>query len=90
MSDDNLTRLLAETIRQNFAPLVKWLYATFAGVIVGTAFVVGMVYDVKSGIENAKRDAYEARREVETMRSTVGEHDRSIAILESHAREGHP
>lgn len=90
MSDDTLSQLVAEAIRDNLAPIVKWLYATFAGVAVGTAFVVGMVYDVKSGIENAKRDAQEAKHSVGDLRATVHGHDRSIAVLEAKAKEARP
>jgi hypothetical protein len=45
MSDDTLSELVAESIAHNLPPLVQWLHAVFAAVIVGTAFVAGMVYE---------------------------------------------
>lgn len=83
MSDDTLSQLIAEAIKRNISPVVKWLYATFAGVIVGTAFVVGMVYDVKYSIDTARREAAEAKASASDLRATVIGHDRSIAVLES-------
>jgi len=83
MSDDTLSQLVAEAISQNISPLIKWLYATFAGVVVGTAFVVGMVYDVKYSIDGAKKDAAEAKAAATDLRATVIGHDRSIAVIES-------
>ena len=91
MSDDTLSQLVAEAISRNISPVVKWLYATFAGVIVGTAFVVGMVYDVKYSIDTARREAADAQREAreaaefgKDLRATVVGHDRDIAVIKSH------
>ena len=86
MSDDTLTSLVTHAIADHLAPLVKWLYATFAAVIVGTAFVVGMVYDVKAGIEEAKREARSAGEGVKELRAAVISHDRDLAVLKSHSK----
>ena len=90
MSDDTLSQLVAESIAHHISPLVRWLYAVFAAVIVGTAFVVGMVYEVKYGITDAKRDAGEAKatalsalQATTDLRTTVTGHDRDIAVLKS-------
>ena len=90
MSDDTLTQLVAEAIAQHLSPVVRWLYAVFAAVIVGTAFVVGMVYDVKYGITDAKRDAGDAKATAVSaiqlttdLRAVVVGHDRDIAVLKS-------
>lgn len=88
MSDDTLSQLVTEAIRDNFHPILKWLYATFAGVIVGTAFIVGMVYDVKSGIESAKREASQATEGIKDLRAAVHVHDRDIAVLQSRQKGG--
>ncbi len=88
MSDDTLSQLVADAIAANISPLVRWLYAVFAAVIVGTAFVVGMVYEVKFGITDAKREAGEAKAAASSamqattdLRTTVTGHDRDIAVL---------
>lgn len=88
MSDDTLSELVADAIAHNLSPVVKWLYAVFAAVIVGTAFVVGMVYEVKYGIIDAKREAGEAKAAAVSalgaaadLRVTVTGHDRDIAVL---------
>lgn len=88
MSDDTLSQLVTEAIRDNFHPILKWLYATFAGVIVGTAFIVGMVHDVKSGIKEAQKEAHDAAELGKDLRATVIGHDRDIAVLKSHAGKG--
>jgi len=96
MSDDTLSQLIADAIAAHLAPVVKWLYAVFAGVIVGTAFVVGMVYDVKYSIVDAKRDADEAKATALSaiqlttdLRAVVVGHDREIAVLKiQNARGG--
>jgi len=96
MSDDTLTQLIADAIAAHLAPVVKWLYAVFAGVIVGTVFVVGMVYDVKYSIVDAKRDAstalsaaLSATQATTDLRMTVNVHDREIAVLKiQNARGG--
>lgn len=85
MSDDTLSQLVAEAIARNIAPVVRWLYGTFASVIVGTIFVVGMVYDVRSSIEDAKREANNASEGVKDLRAVVNGHDRAITILETKA-----
>ncbi len=56
MSDDTLTSLIVEAIGRHLAPIIKWLYGVFAAVIAGTAFIVGMVHDVKQGIHDAAKD----------------------------------
>lgn len=88
MSDETLTDLVAEAIAHNLSPVVRWLYAVFAAVIVGTAFIVGMVYDVKYGINDAKREAGAAQAAATTaiqastdLRATVISHDRDLAVL---------
>lgn len=83
MSDDTLSQLVAEAIAQNLKPLMGWAYAVFASVIVGTAFVVGMVYEVRGGIRDAQRDAAQAREAVGDLRATVTGHERSITVLDS-------
>lgn len=92
MSDDTLSQLvtqaIAESVGRNFGPILKWLYATFTGVIIGTVFVVGMVYDVKAGIEESKRHAIEAKDAVSALRMMVTSHDRSIGILEDRRKGG--
>jgi hypothetical protein len=88
MSDETLTHLVTAAIAANLSPLLKWLYGVFLAVVLGTAFVVGMVYDVRSGIEEAKRNAEQARRAAEEMRGLVLAHDKSINILEFRATKG--
>jgi hypothetical protein len=88
MSDETLTHLVTAAIAENLSPLLKWLYGVFLAVVVGTAFVVGMVYDVKGGIEEAKRNAEQARKAAEEMRGLVLAHDKSINILEFRATKG--
>jgi hypothetical protein len=83
MSDDTLSQLVADAITRNIAPLVRGLWGTFGVVIVGTTFVVGMVYDVRQGITDAKREAAEAKQAAIKLQDTVIAHDRSIAVLES-------
>ena len=84
MSDDKLTSLVTHAIAEHLSPVVKWLYATFAGVICGTAFIVGMVYDVRTGIRDAQREAREASELGKDLRATVVGHDRDIAVIKSH------
>ena len=88
MSDDTLSQLVTEAIAHNLSPLLKWMYGTFGAVILGTAFVVGMVYDVRYGIIEAKHNASEAQATADKamqstvdLRATVIGHDRDIAIL---------
>lgn len=92
MSDDTLSQLvtqaIAASVSRNFGPILKWLYATFTGVIIGTVFVVGMVYDVRSEVRDAKREATEAKSDAQNLRSLVLSHDRSIGILEDRRKGG--
>ena len=83
MSDDTLTSLITEAIGHNLSPLIRWLYGVFAAVIVGTAFVVGMVYDVKQGIHEAAKDATEAKSASINNKEAIQRHETRIAVLES-------
>lgn len=81
MSDDTLTSLLGEAISKHISPLMKGIYGLLAASIVGTAFVVGMWYDVRYSVETARREASEARQAAADLRATVIGHDRDIAVL---------
>ncbi len=83
MSDDTLTSLITEAIARNLAPLLKWLYCVFAAVIGGTVFVVGMVYDVRQGIDDASTTAKEAKVTGAENREAIHRHETRIAVLES-------
>lgn len=83
MSDAILSKLVASAIAANLAPVVRWLYATFATVILGTAFVVGMVYDVKQGIKDATKDAEKANTSIGVLAPTVSTHASKIAVIEA-------
>lgn len=83
MSDDTLTTLITEAIARNLAPLLKWLYCVFGAVIAGTVFVVGMVYDVRQGIDNAATTANEAKVTSSENREAIHRHETRIAVLES-------
>lgn len=83
MSDATLSKLVASAIAANLAPVVRWLYATFATVILGTAFVVGMVYDVKQGIKDAAKDAEKANTSISVLAPTVSTHASKIAVIEA-------
>lgn len=80
MSNDTLTDIIARSIGANLAPVVKWLYATFAAVIVGTACVVGMVYDVRAGIAQARREAEEAKELATHLMTLVSKHEVRLAV----------
>lgn len=92
MSDDTLSQLvtqaIAASVGRNFGPILKWLYATFTGVIISTVFVVGMVYDVRAGIQEAKREAGEAKALVEKLSTLVLLHDKQIGIFDDRSRKG--
>lgn len=83
MSDDTLTSLITEAIGHHFAPILKWLYGVFAVVIAGTAFVVGMVHDVRQGIHDAAKEASEAKGASALNKEALHQHETRIAILES-------
>lgn len=83
MSDDTLTSLIAEAIGRHLAPIIKWLYGVFAAVIAGTAFIVGMVHDVKQGIHDAAKEAGEAKGASALNKEALHQHETRIAILES-------
>ena len=83
MSDDTLTSIITAAIGRHLAPIIKWLYGVFAAVIAGTAFVVGMVYDVRQGIRDAAKDATEAKTASSNNQEAIHRHETRIAILES-------
>lgn len=83
MSTDTLTQIIVQTLAKNLRPLLWCGWATFAGVITGTAAVVVGVEEVKHGIAEAKREAAEALRGTADLRATVIGHDRDIAVLKS-------
>lgn len=88
MSDDTLTELVARAIASNLRPLVGWLYAVFAAVVLGTATLVGMWYDMRHSVAEARRlgaeakaEAAEGRGEVRALAGTVVTHSLEIAVL---------
>ncbi|WP_397384437.1 hypothetical protein [Prosthecobacter sp.] len=83
MSTDTLSQLITQTLAKNLRPLLWCGWATFAGVIAGTAAVGGVVEEVKHGIADAKREASEALRSTADVRTTVIGHDRDIAVLKA-------
>lgn len=90
MSDDTLSRLVAEAIAEAIAhrtaAVLKWAYAVLVAIVAGTAWIVAMVHDVRGSIREAHREASEARAELAEMRATVLGHGRSIAVLDSWMR----
>lgn len=83
MSDDTLSQLVTQAIGANLSPVMKWLYATFATVIVGTAFVVGMVYDVHQGIKEATQSAAQANEAINALKPVVQKHESTLAVLQA-------
>lgn len=85
-----LSQLVARSIATNLRPLVGWLYAVFAAVVLGTATLVGMWYDMRHAVAEAQRLGAEAkaeaaggRDEVRTLAGTVVTHSLEIAVLKS-------
>lgn len=90
-----LSQLVAKAIASNLRPLVGWLYAVFTAVVLGTAALVGMWYDLKHAVADAERVALEAkesaaegRTEVRTLAGTVAAHSLEIAVLKSQRARG--
>lgn len=88
MSDETLSQLVTEAIASNLSPLMKWLYGVFVAVVIGTAFVVGMVADVRTEIKEAKREAVEARALVDGLTKLVLLHDKQLGIYDDRNRKG--
>lgn len=95
MSEDTLSQLVADAIAHNISPLIRWLYAVFASVIAGTAFVVGLWADVRYGLVDVKRDASEAKstalsaiQATAELRTSVVTYGLDIAVLKIQTTRG--
>lgn len=88
MSDDTLTQIIGEHIGdhigRNIRPLLKWAYAGVGTLVMGTAFVVGMWYDLKTSTSEAQRDASKALNKTEQhLEPMINNHETRIAVMEA-------
>lgn len=81
--ENSTIQAVVRALAAHLKPVIHGLYVVISTVVVGTACIVTMVYNVQQGIKDAATTAKEAKEATVELRTTVTQHGLDIAVLKA-------